>query len=278
MIGLSNLDSWLDKKTELHDTIRIQPAQFMEATLDKKPKLKVGDKLPQLWHWLYFLEAKPESELGRDAHPRKGDFLPPIELPRRMWAGGRFFFHKDLTIGSVANKISSIKNISEKDGKSGPLCFVTIEHKIYSENELCITEEQDLVYLQDKVQSQPSKPAKSMMENADFRKKIIPSEILLFRYSALTFNGHRIHYDVDYSRSVEGYDGLVFHGPLTATLLLELAIKHSNEPINTYSFKGKSPLTNLQEFWIEGKFVDEGITLWAKRRDGNVAMEASALF
>ena len=95
MIGLSNLDSWLDKKTELHDTIRIQPAQFMEATLDKKPKLKVGDNLPQLWHWLYFLEAKPESELGRDAHPRKGEFLPPIELPRRMWAGGRFFFHKE---------------------------------------------------------------------------------------------------------------------------------------------------------------------------------------
>ena len=250
----------------------------MEATLDKIPELRTGDKLPLLWHWIYFLEAMPESQLGRDAHPRKGEFLPPIELPRRMWAGGRFLFHKDLTIGSTAKKISSIKNISEKAGKSGPLCFVTIEHKIYSKNELCITEEQDLVYLNDNAKAQPIKPKASIKENADFRKKISPSEILLFRYSALTFNGHRIHYDADYSRNVEGYDGLVFHGPLTATLLLELAIKVSKKPINAYSFKGKAPLTNLQEFWIEGKFINGGIALWAKRVDGVLAMEANACF
>ena len=195
-----------------------------------------------------------------------------------MWAGGRFSFRKDLTIGSVANKISLIKDISEKDGKSGPLCFVTIEHKIYSKNELCITEEQDLVYLKDKVQSYPSKPPASKVKDADFRKKITPSEILLFRYSALTFNGHRIHYDADYSRNVEGYDGLVFHGPLTATLLLELAIKKSREPVSTYSFRGKAPLTNLQEFWIEGKFINGGLALWAKRSDGILAMEANAWY
>jgi len=278
MTELNSFDSWLGKKTKLHDTIRIQPAKLMEATLDKKTNLETGDKLPPLWHWIYFLEAKPESQLGRDAHPRKGEFLPPIELPRRMWAGGSFSFHKDLTIGSIAKKISLIKNISEKDGRSGPLCFVTIEHKIYSENELCITEEQDLVYLKDRVQSLPSNPVASIMKNADFSEKITPSEILLFRYSALTFNGHRIHYDADYCRNVEGYDGLVFHGPLTATLLLELATKEAKKPINTYSFKGKAPLTNLQEFWIEGKFVKGGLILWAKRGDGILAMEAKAWF
>ena len=269
---------WTNKTTEAEDTIRLQPANFMEATLNRPPKLKEGDNLPPLWHWVYFLEAKPESDLGRDAHPKKGDFLPPIQLPRRMWAGGRFTFYNDLIIGEKAKKITTIKKIAEKEGSAGPLCFITLEHKIYSKDEISIIEEQDLVYLQDQQGSKSLPLAQNNVEKADFSQEIHPSAILLFRYSALTFNGHRIHYDLDYAKNVEGYDGLVFHGPLTATLLLDLALKERKQPIKKYSFRGIAPLSNLDCFWIEGKSEDNTAILWARRKDGVVAMKAKADF
>ena len=269
---------WINKTTEAEDTIRLQPANFMEATLNRPPKLKEGDFLPPLWHWIYFLEAKPESDLGRDAHPKKGDFLPPIELPRRMWAGGRFTFYNDLVIGEKAKKITTIKKVVEKEGSAGPLCFITLEHKIYSKDEISIIEEQDLVYLQDQQGSKSLPLAQNNVEKADFSQEIYPSAILLFRYSALTFNGHRIHYDLDYAKNVEGYDGLVFHGPLTATLLLDLALKERKQPIKKYSFRGIAPLSNLDCFWIEGKSEDNAAILWARRKDGVVAMKAKADF
>ena len=269
---------WINKTTEAEDTIRLQPANFMEATLNRPPKLKEGDNLPPLWHWIYFLEAKPESDLGRDAHPKKGDFLPPIQLPRRMWAGGRFTFYNDLVIGEKAKKITTIKKIVEKEGSAGPLCFITLEHKIYSKDEISIIEEQDLVYLQDQQGSKSLPLAQNNVEKADFSQEIHPSAILLFRYSALTFNGHRIHYDLDYAKNVEGYDGLVFHGPLTATLLLDLALKERKQPIKKYSFTGTAPLSNLDCFWIEGKSEDNTAILWARRKDGVVAMKAKADF
>ena len=269
---------WTNKTTEAEDTIRLQPANFMEATLNRPPKLKEGDNLPPLWHWVYFLEAKPESDLGRDAHPKKGDFLPPIQLPRRMWAGGRFTFYNDLVIGEKAKKITTIKKIVEKEGSAGPLCFITLEHKIYSKDEISIIEEQDLVYLQDQQGSKSLPLAQNNVEKADFSQEIYPSAILLFRYSALTFNGHRIHYDLDYAKNVEGYDGLVFHGPLTATLLLDLALKERKQPIKKYSFRGIAPLSNLDCFWIEGKSEDNAAILWARRKDGVVAMKAKADF
>ena len=269
---------WINKTTEAEDTIRLQPANFMEATLNRPPKLKEGDNLPPLWHWIYFLEAKPESDLGRDAHPKKGDFLPPIQLPRRMWAGGRFTFYNDLVIGEKAKKITTIKKIVEKEGSAGPLCFITLEHKIYSKDEISIIEEQDLVYLQDQQGSKSLPLAQNNVEKADFSQEIHPSATLLFRYSALTFNGHRIHYDLDYAKNVEGYDGLVFHGPLTATLLLDLALKERKQPIKKYSFRGIAPLSNLDCFWIEGKSEDNAAILWARRKDGVVAMKAKADF
>jgi len=269
---------WINKTSEAEDTIRLQPANFMEATLNRPPKLKEGDNLPPLWHWIYFLEAKPESDLGRDAHPKKGDFLPPIQLPRRMWAGGRFTFYNDLVIGEKAKKITTIKKIVEKEGSAGPLCFITLEHKIYSKDEISIIEEQDLVYLQDQQGSKSLPLAQNNVEKADFSQEIYPSAILLFRYSALTFNGHRIHYDLDYAKNVEGYDGLVFHGPLTATLLLDLALKERKQPIKKYSFRGIAPLSNLDCFWIEGKSEDNAAILWARRKDGVVAMKAKADF
>ena len=269
---------WIDKTTEVEDTIRLQPANFMEATLNRPPKLKEGDNLPPLWHWIYFLEAKPESDLGRDAHPKKGDFLPPIQLPRRMWAGGRFTFCNDLVIGEKAKKITTIRKIVEKEGSAGPLCFITLEHKIYSKDEISIIEEQDLVYLQDQQGSKSLPLVQNNIERPDFSQEIHPSEILLFRYSALTFNGHRIHYDLDYARNVEGYNGLVFHGPLTATLLLDLALKEKNKPIKKYSFRGTAPLSNLDCFWIEGKSENDSTILWARRKDGVVAMKAKAEF
>ena len=165
---------WIDKTTEAEDTIRLQPANFMEATLNRLPKLKEGDNLPPLWHWIYFLEAKPESDLGRDAHPKKGDFLPPIHLPRRMWAGGRFTFYNDLVIGEKAKKITTIKKIVEKEGSAGPLCFITLEHKIYSKDKVSMIEEQDLVYLQDQQGSKSLPLVQNNVEKADFSQEIHP--------------------------------------------------------------------------------------------------------
>ena len=152
----SDLQSWIGRTECMTDVLRAQPARFMQATLDEKPSLKEGDDLPPLWHWLYFLDAKRSSALGRDAHPKRGGFLPPVALPRRMWAGGRFEFHAPLQIGAAAEKRSEIKSVSEKSGRSGPLCFVTVAHDVWQGGALCVAEEQDLVFRED---PSPNAPA-----------------------------------------------------------------------------------------------------------------------
>ena len=195
-----DLQDWIGRSQEAGDVLRAQPAQFMQATLDREPSLKDGDLLPPLWHWLYFLEAKRASELGRDAHPKKGGFLPPVSLPRRMWAGGRLTFHHPLILGQAAVKRSTIKSITEKSGRSGSLCFVTVAHEIIQNDQCALTEEQDIVYREDPAPDAPTPQPAPAPDNPEFSQVITPTEVMLFRYSALTFNGHRIHYDVDYAR------------------------------------------------------------------------------
>lgn len=273
-----DLQDWIGRSQEAGDVLRAQPAQFMQATLDQEPSLRDGDLLPPLWHWLYFLEAKRASELGRDAHPKKGGFLPLVSLPRRMWAGGRLTFHHPLILGQAAVKRSTIKSVSEKSGRSGSLCFVTVEHEVFQGDYLALTEEHDIVYREDPApDAQKPLPAPAP-DNPEFSQVVTPTEVMLFRYSALTFNGHRIHYDVDYARQVEGYEGLVFHGPLTATLLVDLARTEMQKSPKRFSFRGSAPISGPASFHLEGRRSTDGIDLWARRQDGALAMSATVQF
>ncbi len=274
----NNVNDWIGRSEVHTDVLREQPARFMQATLGRESDIETGDPLPPLWHWLYFLEAKSAQELGRDGHPEKGGFLPPVELPRRMWAGGRFEFLRPLKMGSHVEKKSTIKSITEKEGRTGKLCFVTVEHKISDPEGLALTEEHDIVYREDPAPDAPKPTPNKAPEYAEFSEKIEPTQVMLFRYSALTFNGHRIHYDVDYARTVEGYDGLVFHGPLTATLLVDLAARTFNKQPKSFSFKGLAPIADNIPFWIEGNTNETEMDLWARRSDGALAMKAKAVF
>ena len=273
-----NVMNWLGHSESFNDTIRLQPASFMEATLDRPIKLEEGQPLPPLWHWLYFLEAKRGSELGRDGHPQKGGFLPPVTLPRRMWAGGRFQFLAPIPIGQQARKVSSIKDIKYKHGRTGELCFVTVLHEVFVGDTLSFTEEQDIVYREDPKSDAITPQPLMAPDQYDISETITPTQIMLYRYSALTFNGHRIHYDVDYAREVEGYQDLVFHGPLTATLLVDLAARTFSKQPKSFMFKGLSPITADNAFKIEGRREGDVMHLWARRYDGVLAMTAQANF
>jgi 3-methylfumaryl-CoA hydratase len=273
------LESWIGRSETHQDVLRAEPARFMQATLGWQATLQDVAPLPPLWHWLYFLEAKPLGELGRDGHPKKGGFLPPVTLPRRMWAGGRFAFHQDVPLGSQVTKRSSIKSIAEKSGRSGSLCFVKVLHELFlKDGTLALTEEHDIVYREDPHPDAPKPRPIPAPDHAEISECVTPSQVMLFRYSALTFNGHRIHYDVDYARSVEGYDGLVFHGPLTATLLVDLAQRVFGKPPKSFEFRGLAPLAGLHPFHIEGNHEDSAMQLWARRSDGAKAMQAVARF
>jgi 3-methylfumaryl-CoA hydratase len=273
-----DLQNWIGRTVSADDVLRAQPARFMQATLDRDPSLVDGDALPPLWHWLYFLEALPTRALGRDAHPRKGGFLPPVALPRRMWAGGRFTFHAPLILGQAARKTSTILNVVEKSGRTGELCFVTVEHRVFQDDRLALCEEHDIVYREDPQPDAPKPRHEPAPGNAAFDRLVTPSEVMLFRYSALTFNGHRIHYDLEYARQVEGYDGLVFHGPLTATLLVDLACAEVTRPLTAFSFRALAPIAGSAPFHIQGRAEGKDAQLWARRSDGALAMQARAEF
>lgn len=273
-----NVREWIGRGETRYDELRVQPARFMQATLGREATLEEGSLLPPLWHWLYFLEARPQGELGRDGHPRKGGFLPPVALPRRMWAGGRLEFHCPLPLGAKVRKKSSIKDIVEKEGRTGALCFVTVLHELFLGDAPAISEEHDIVYREDPSPGAPKPTPEAAPERPEVSEEITPSQVMLFRYSALTFNGHRIHYDVDYAREVEGYDGLVFHGPFTATLLIDLACRTFGKAPASFSFRALAPITGMDPFRIEGCRGGDQIELWARRRDGAAAMTATARF
>ena len=274
----AGLEQWIGRAARASERLRPEPARFMQATLDRDPSLDDGDALPPLWHWLYFLEAARLDALGRDAHAARGGFLPPVDLPRRLWAGGRLRWKAPLILGREATRQSTIQAIAEKRGRTGRLCFVTVAHEIFQGGEMRLAEEHDLVYAEYPAPGAKPPAPKPAPDNAEFARVVTPSEILLFRYSALTFNGHRIHYDADYARDVEGYDGLVFHGPLTATLLLDLACEQAGGAPTAYIYRGLAPIAGMDAFRIEGRRAGAAVELWARRQDGALAMSATAQF
>lgn len=278
MNDFKHLQQWIGRTQETSCTIDLATCQRMEATLDQEAALTDGDVLPSLWHWLFFHQPAKMNELGRDGHAKKGQFLPPVTLPRRMWAGGRFEFFNDLPIGCKATRKSTIKSVEMKRGRSGELCFVTVRHEITINGNICLTEEHDLVYREDAKPDDSVSQAPTADDHPDFMRTITPSPELLFRYSALTFNSHKIHYDRDYCRNIENYPGLVFHGPLTATLLVQLAMNNfSGGKLSTFEFRAVSPLFDTSAFEVRGWLHDNQISLQAVNAEDQLAMTASAI-
>ncbi len=267
---------WIGKSEETSDTLTLSPAQRMAATLNKLEVFVPGTALPPAWHWLYFLPAVRLDHTADDGHVKRGGFMPPVDLPRRMWAGGRLAFHRPLHIGERALKKSTIAEINVKQGKSGALVFVLVRHEIIGEQGLALLEEQDIVF-REAPTTQSAPAAQTAPAEAQFSREIKPDPVLLFRYSALTFNSHRIHYDRDYCRDVEGYPGLVVHGQLTASFMLELLHEHApNRVLKAFSFRAVSALYDHQPFQLAGRIDGEAVQLWALNAEGNLAMTANA--
>ena len=266
---------WIGKTETCADVVTSGPVAALSATLDREDPLpQPGDPLPPLWHWLFFLDRHRASELGPDGHAKRGGLLPPISLPRRMWAGSRFEFHHPLRIGDQITRATRVLDIKEKSGRSGPLVFVIVRHEISNSAGLAIAEEHDIVY-RDHGPAAPVQPAPT---EAAWERTIHADDVLLFRYSALTFNAHRIHYDRRYATEVEGYPGLVVHGPLIATLLMDLLRQHAPASnVARFSFRAVSPLFDTAPFVVCGKPDGNTIQLWAKDSAGNLAMTAEAL-
>jgi 3-methylfumaryl-CoA hydratase len=269
-----SLTDWIGKTEVRSDIVTAGQVVALSATLDREdPAPQPGDPLPPLWHWLFFLDRHRASELGPDGHARRGGLLPPIPLPRRMWAGSRFEFRHPLRVGDQITRETRVIDIKEKQGRSGPLVFVVVRHEISNAEGLAVAEEHDIVY-RDHGSAAPLQTAPA---DATWERTIQPDDVLLFRYSALTFNGHRIHYDRRYATEVEGYPGLVVHGPLIATLLMDLLRR--NQPsanVARFSFRAVSPLFDTSPFVVCGKPQGDTIALWAKDAGGNLAMSAEA--
>jgi 3-methylfumaryl-CoA hydratase len=279
---LSHLKSWIGRTEERSDTITSAPPAMLSATLDREERpWLAGDALPELWHWLYFLPQHPQREIAPDGHPRRGGFLPPVPLPRRMWAGGRLEFHEPLAIGDSVLRTSTIADVSEKSGRSGSLVFVRVRHEIAHEaagrSGAALTEEHDIVYRDPPRADAPAPTPQRAPTDETFARTIEPSPVLLFRYSALTFNGHRIHYDRTYCIEEEGYPGLVVHGPLIATLLVDLL--HRQLPkarLRRFAFKAVRPIFDIAPFQVCGRVDGHTVRLWARDHEGWLAMEAGA--
>ena len=278
------MEQRMDKNKEISQTdyISTDVLNRMSLTLDYDLTFNTGDIVPKLWHWLFFLPHVKASEEGTDGHPKTGGFIPIIEgLDRRMWAGSRFWFHNELYASKYAQKKSRVLSVTEKKGRSGKLGFVLIRHEYYQEDHHILSEEHDIVYKQAptpettvaSVNASLSTPTKT----AQWSETINPNPVLLFKYSALTFNGHRIHYDRDFCKHNFGFPGLVVHGPLIATLLVELIRKNMPDTrVSEYSFRIKGPIFDFQTFKIEGCREGNIVSLWAVNDSGFETVSAQA--
>lgn len=280
-VDIEKLAAWKGRSETVEDIVTAYPVAALSATLDRDdPKPKTGDVLPALWHWLYFLPVHRQSEIGPDGHARRGGFLPPVELPRRMWAGSRFDFRTPLRIGDTIRRTSTIVDVTAKSGATGRLVFVLVRHEITGSSGGAFTEEHDIVYRDMPAPGDMPPPPKPAPVNAAWSRDIHPDDVLLFRYSALTFNGHRIHYDRRYVTEVEGYPGLIVHGPLIATLLVDLARRNDPRALRSFRFRAMSPLFDIAPFSVHGAPSADGASarLWARNAQGGLAMEAEVGF
>lgn len=259
------LSAWIGRSEEVHDQLSRNLVMRIAATLGEETPAH-GEALPPLWHWAFFQNPVAESGLGDDGHPARGGFLPPADNRNRMWAGGKIEFIQALRVGGDATRVSTITHIEEKHGSTGALLFVTVQHQYFQDGELAIREDQNIVYREP---SPPKTDSGQALETGDWQESITPTPTLLFRYSAVTFNGHRIHYDWPYVTDTEGYSGLVVHGPLIATLSLRAFCRANPQArLRQFSYRGLRPLVAPQPFTVGGKIESSATAqLWA----GNAA-------
>ena len=270
------LADWISKQDVTREAVTAFPLSALAATLDRT---KAGDCVPPLWHWLYFLPVAAQAEVDSDGHPKRGGFLPPVPLPRRMWAGGRLTFHTPLQVGEQMTRTSTILRVENKIGRSGRLVFVTVRHAVEAGGKLKIEEEQDIVYRDAPRADAVAPPPERAPLDEVWRRVVDTGPVMLFRYSALTFNGHRIHYDRPYATGVEGYPDLVVHGPLVATLLIGLVARELPEAtIRRFTFKAVRPAFANRPLTLCGRPSNDGNTveLWAMDHEGYLTMRASA--
>ena len=270
---MSQWDEWIGRSTTCVSSMDPQQSVRMQATLDRPATLSEGSQLPPAWHWLYFFDAYRTSELGRDGHTRLGISLPEFPLPRRMWAGGKIAWHKPVMLGQQAVRETTISKIEEKQGRTGSLIFVTIQHVVSQKNEVCISEEQNIVYREAATSSITVAPEQAPHES-EFQQPWKFTSTELFRYSALTFNAHKIHYDSDYAREIEGYSNVVVHGPLLATLMLDLALVNER-PLNSFSYRARSPICLPAGLVTHAQSDGSSTNLWVASDSGALAMQGS---
>jgi len=274
-----NLRDWIGRTESRTDQITAAPMAALAATLDRDdPYPQGGDPLPPLWHWLYFVPIERQSQIDADGHAARGGFMPPVPLPRRMFAGGRIQFHRPLRVGATVSRTARMVDVTQKKGQTGPLVFVRVRREIGDGDGVAIAEEYDVVYRENAKPDDPVPTSKPAPKEQTWEREIRPDETLLFRYSALTFNAHRIHYDRRYVTETEGYPGLVVHGPLIATLLCDL-LRRNLQPASVveFAFRAVRPLFDTAPFSVCGMQSDERtVKLWAKDVDGWLAMDATA--
>lgn len=279
--NFEQLRDWVGKKEVRKDVVTSWPVTALAATVgDPRVSSGNGEPLPSGWHWMYFLDAKPAPELGVDGHPKRGGFLPPVPLPRRMWAGGKVEFLRPLTIGEPVTRESEIVSVEPKSGSTGTLVFVTVRHTIAGSGSNAIIEEQNIVYREAAKKGDPLPPGKKAPAEARWTRRVMPDAVMLFRYSALTFNGHRIHYDRDYAINEEHYSGLVVHGPLQATLLLDLCRNNAPTPLKKFEYRAQYPMFAGSAFTVNGNFdaAASKADVWTANEAGNYAMRGTATF
>jgi 3-methylfumaryl-CoA hydratase len=279
----TDFSAWIGKSETEHGIVSAYAADYFTATLDRDdPPFKDGDALPPAWHYFYFHELVALAETGEDGHRAKGSFMPPIPYPRRMWAGSKMTFDAPMRIGEKVRKVITIAEIAVKNGASGPLCFVTTTEEVFGEDDrLTTTERRTQVYRDVADPSAPKPKPRPAPAEAVWSRTIHPSAVMLFRYSALTMNSHRIHYDKDYVRDVEGYPGLLFHGPLTMTMMLDLFRREMPAAtITEFDLRAVSPVYDTMDFTVHGAPGDEDGTckLWAMTGEGALAMTADVSF
>ncbi len=273
--------AWIGEQSSTRALVTAYTADALTATLDRDdPPYKEGDVIPPGWHLFYIREVVKLRDTAEDGHPKRGDFLPPIDLPRRMWAGTRATYHKPIHVGENISNVTTIESVTPKVGKTGQLVFLKLKNEISGEDGLATTELQDVVYREEAQPGVAAPEPPPPPGEAVWKRTIHPSSVLLFRYSALTMNSHRIHYDRTYVTEVEKYPGLLVHGPLTFTLLLDLFRReNTDKTLKSFSVRAVSPIYDTHDFVVEGSPDGENAaTLWALNHEGRLAMSAEAKF
>lgn len=277
-IDIDHLRGWVGREQVATQPIDAFPARALGALLDRAELPVLGDTLPLPWHWLYFHDTPTRAGTGVDGHPKRGGFMPPVPLARRMWASGGLKVEAPLRIGEAARKVSVVQAVELKEGKSGPLVFVTLRHEFHQAGRLCLSETQSLVYREAPVAAAPLPAGLADPGRADWSQALTPDPALLFRFSALTYNAHRIHYDRDYAVRDEFYPALVVHGPLLATLLLDLLARECPQAtLRSFDFRALRPAFDTDTLRLCGRIDGDRVQLWTLDPQGMVGMMATAV-